>query len=345
MYYGESSEIHAAASENKALWSVGIDSPKFFPPGNVATITRSGLDFVPARTIEASTKSRISNISIHKIVLQQLLNSTQARTCDTPSVAVAFSGGLDSGLIVVLAKSLDRDVTLFSIGMKDSHDLEHAHRAAKELGVPIISRSFDEEQLEQSIRHALWHIEDRNPMKLEVAVAMGWICQIAAEEGYKVVLTGQGGDELFAGYSKFARIYDSKGAQAAKQAVIRSIMESHMTNYSRDEQISAPCRIRIRHPFADWELTRTALSIPIELNLDPRGNSLRKRVLRQSARLAGVPQSIVEAPKRAVQYGSGIHKALSRIAKARNLSVDRFIESMYCEIDWEKCPSMTNFRK
>jgi asparagine synthase (glutamine-hydrolysing) len=345
LYCGESSELYAAASERKALWAIGINSPEFLAPGNVATVNRGRLESVSARRLDAYTKKYFPNNSIHKIVLQQLLNSTEARTCDTSKVAVAFSGGLDSGLIAVLAKSLDLDVMLLSIGMEGSRDLEEADRAAKELRIPITTRSFDEEQLEQSIGHVLWHVEDRNSMKLEVAIAMGWLSQLAAEEGYKVVLTGQGGDELFAGYSRFARIYTSKGPQAARQAVTRSILESHMTNYSRDEQISAPYKIRVRHPFADCELTRIGLSIPIELNLDSGECSLRKKVLRQSARLAGVPQSIAEAPKRAVQYGSGIHKALSRIAKARNLSVDQFIERINHEIDWKKHPLTTNFRK
>jgi len=51
-----------------------------------------------------------------------------------------------------------------------------------------------------------------------------------------------------------------------------------------------------------------------------------------------VPDSIVEAPKRAVQYGSGIHKTLSEIARSRNLPLSQYVEKLYDEISWDRHP-------
>jgi asparagine synthase (glutamine-hydrolysing) len=336
--YGQSAEFYAAASEGKALKNVGVESPEFFPTGNVARITKNGIVFNPERTIVASAEIEISDGSPVAGIHQKLLDSVKACTSDTRNVAVAFSGGLDSGIIATLAKSLGRNITLISVGIKGSYDLDHASEAAHELNTPIISRAFSRCDLEQAARHVMWHIEDKNTMKVEVAIAIGWVAQVAAEEGYKVVLTGQGGDELFAGYAKFARVYKSMGPEAAKNILIRSVLEAHITNYVRDEQVSISYGVRLRHPFADWELTHLALSLPIEANLISENDPLRKRVLRKCARLAEVPESIVEAPKRAVQYGSGIHKALSEIARSRNLPLSQYLEKLYDEISWDRHP-------
>ena len=340
LYYGEDSEFYATASEKKALWSAGITNATFFPPGNVAVVTDGGLSIKSARTIPESKVDSATTGSVAGEIHQRLLDSVRIRTNDTTDVAIAFSGGLDSGYVAYIAKSLDRNIALISVGMKESHDLVHAQQAARKLGIPIISRVFDKEELQQAISQILWCIEDCNPMRVEVAVAIGWIACTAAKEGYKVVLTGQGSDELFAGYARFARILASKGSEAARKAMVKSVVDAHLTNYTRDEQVSNLHRIRLRHPFADWGLTYTALSLPIESNLGVGDISLRKMALRESAKLAGVPRSIVEAPKCAVQYGSGIHKALSEISRTRNLPVNQFLENVYKEISWDRPHSL-----
>jgi asparagine synthase (glutamine-hydrolysing) len=339
LYYGENADFYAAASERKALWNVGVSSAIFFPPGNVATITSKDLILNPTKTIQSPTVTLPSNGHTTSRIYEVLLSSIRARTSDTVDVAVAFSGGLDSGLVSFLAKSLDRNVQLITVGMKNSHDLARAQETSQELSIPITSRVYERDELERAVRQTIWYIEDTNPMKVEVAVAMGWAASVAAEEGFKVMLTGQGGDELFAGYARFARIYALRGPEAAKQAATKSVLEAHMTNHSRDEQVTSPYRARVRHPFADFELAHLALSLPIESNITAPNDRLRKRILRGTARQAGMPRSVIEAPKRAVQYGSGIHKALMKIAKKRNLSIKVFVEKVHDGLSWDTPPA------
>ena len=333
LYYGESDEFYAAASENKALWNIGIGSPNSFPPGHVATVTSESVKLNQVKTISGNV--RIANDSIVKKVHEKIADSINARTGDSAEVAVAFSGGLDSGLVAHIAKSLGKKVTAVSVGIRGSRDLTQAEEGARQLKIPMIRRAFKKEDVENVVKQVLWNIEDANPMKVEVAIAMRWVAEIASEQGFRLVLTGQGGDELFAGYAKFARILGSHGKKIAKEAVVQSIVDAPATNYARDEQVFAPYRLRIRHPFVNWELTQLALSIPIELNIKTANDQLRKRILREAARIAHLPNSIVEAQKRAVQYGSGIHRALSEIAKKNKMSVREFVEKSYDELGLE----------
>jgi asparagine synthase (glutamine-hydrolysing) len=175
-------------------------------------------------------------------------------------------------------------------------------------------------------------------MKVQVAIAMSYVASAAADAGFKVLLTGQGADELFAGYAKFTKTFDSMGPEAAKDAVIKSVCDAHMTNYARDEQVSSPYRIKLRHPFADWRLTEIALSVPITENLCFGDDPLRKRVLRKMGRLAGVPSFIVESRKRAIQYGSGIQKALTEVGNRRNLKLRALLDEEYRHLSWDRLP-------
>jgi len=333
LYYGESDEFYAAASEKKALWNIGIGSPNSLPAGHVATMTNESVALNPVRTITGVVKT--ANDSIVQEVHEQIKNSINARTGDINDVAIAFSGGLDSGLVAHMAKLLGKNVTAVSVGIHGSRDLVLAEEGARQLQIPMIRRSFKKEDVENAVKQVLWNMEDANPMKVEVAIAMRWIAETAAEHGFKVVLTGQGGDELFAGYAKFARILGSQGPKVAEDAMIQSIVDAPATNYARDEQVFAPYRLRLRHPFANWELTQLALSIPIQSNIRTGSDQLRKRILREAARIAHLPSSIVEAPKRAVQFGSGIHRTLSEIAKKKKMSVRQFVEKSYDELGFE----------
>jgi len=299
-------------------------------------VTSESVKLNQVKTVSGNV--RIANDSIVKKVHEQIADSINARTADSAEVAVAFSGGLDSGLVAHIAKSLGKKVTAVSVGIRGSRDLIQAEEGARQLKIPMIRRAFKKEDVENVVKQVLWNIEDANPMKVEVAIAMKWIAEIASEQGFRVVLTGQGGDELFAGYAKFARILGSHGQKIAKEVVVQSIVDAPATNYARDEQVFAPYRLRIRHPFANWELTQLALSIPIELNIKTANDQLRKRILREAARIAHLPTSIVEAPKRAVQYGSGIHRVLSEIAEKNKMSVRQFVEKSYGELRWDRPP-------
>jgi asparagine synthase (glutamine-hydrolysing) len=330
LYYGESDEFYAAASEKKALWNIGIGSPNSLPPGHVATMTNKSVALNPVRTISRSVKT--TNDSIVQEVHDHIVDSINARTSDIDDVAIAFSGGLDSGLVAHIAKLLGKNVTAVSVSIHGSRDLVQAEEGARQLKIPMIQKSFKKEDVENAVKQVLWNMEDTNPMKVEVAIAMRWVAEIASEHCFKVILTGQGGDELFAGYAKYARILGSQGPKQAKEAVIQSIADAPATNYTRDEQVFAPYRLRLRHPFADWKLTQIALSIPIESNIRTASDQLRKRILREAARIAHLPSSMVEAPKRAVQFGSGIHRALSEIAKKKKMSVRQFVEKSYDEL-------------
>jgi len=331
LYYGENETTCAMASERKALWAIGIKNVGSFPLGNLAVITRSGFSFKPIKPITQPSLKRMKMESAAKRLRGLLLKSTEARVTDLERVAVAFSGGLDSSVIAVLAKACGVRVHLVSVGLEDQPEIRFVEEAAEELGLPLHLTTYTPKDVEKVLPRVLWLIEEPNPMKVSVAIPFYWVAETASKLGYKVLLAGQGGDELFGGYQRYLREYAHHGAEAVRDAMYRDVASSYEVNFQRDNQVCAFHKVELRLPFADREIVDFSLSLPVDLKIDSvRG--LRKIILRAVAEMLGMPPFIFNRPKKAIQYATGVDGALRRLARGKGLTSKEYIEKVFNEV-------------
>jgi asparagine synthase (glutamine-hydrolysing) len=162
-------------------------------------------------------------------------------------------------------------------------------------------------------------------MKLSVAIPLHWAAMVAARRGYNVMLCGQGSDELYGGYSKYAQILRTRGRRGLRAQLYRSVVESSQVNYERDDQATSSFPVELRTPFADPDLIRFSLTIPSEFKVKDGDDVTRKWVLREVARRVGVPEDIVWRRKKAIQHGTGVEKAIIKLAKSRGVRPDEYI--------------------
>jgi asparagine synthase (glutamine-hydrolysing) len=129
-----------------------------------------------------------------------------------------------------------------------------------------------------------------------------------------VILTGSGAEELFAGYDRHWQCF-LKGGDLKKM-----LSDELKALYSKDlknaEFIASANHCELRYPFLDMRVIELATSLKPELNLSKQGE--KKRALKAVSRELGLPEDVIERPKKAMQYGSGIHKML---LKARRKSL------------------------
>jgi asparagine synthase (glutamine-hydrolysing) len=90
--------------------------------------------------------------------------------------------------------------------------------------------------------------------------------------------------------------------------------------------------VDLRLPFVDSDVVRFSLSVPASLKIESARDKLRKRILRQVARNLGIPLSIAERPKKAVQFSSGVDKALKLLANKKGFTQRSYIESVFKQI-------------
>ena len=329
LYYSHTKRLTAFASERKALWRIDAGEVQRVPPGHILTLADSGIREMKTvefkRPVERKTTLSHASAQLRKL----LTHSIRRITNGVDKVAVAFSGGLDSALTGALAKKRGTNVEAVSVGLVGSSELSTVERFAKLLDLPITVETFQSDSLEKDVRRILWLIEEPNLMKVSVAVPLHWAARVAARRGCRVMLCGQGSDELYGGYAKYARTLGTKGRGALVKELYRSVIESSQINYERDDQACAPLDVELRTPFSDTDLIRFSLSIPSKFKVKDENDVTRKWVLRDVAKSEGLPDEIVWRRKKAIQHGTGVENAIRTLAKRQSLPVDVYLSKLY----------------
>ena len=114
------------------------------------------------------------------------------------------------------------------------------------------------------------------------------------------------------------------------------ISNMYKNNLERDMKICNFHGVNLCLPFATSEIVEFALKLPLELKLEKNPTSLRKLVLRQVGRDLGLPESIAEKPKKAIQYSTGVNKVLKKIAKRKKMTLSEYVNTLFLNKITEK---------
>ncbi|MCJ7613377.1 asparagine synthetase B [Candidatus Bathyarchaeota archaeon] len=329
LYYGENGSVCALASERKALWKLGLDDVKSFPPGHLAVVDAHGFSFSPVKALHMPPIKRVSLETAAQALHLLLLGSTRKRVSDLDEVAVAFSGGVDSSVVAALAKDAGLEVQLVAVGLEDQPEVMFAQEAAEALELPLHFQTYTVDELEATLAKALWLTEESGLVGACVAVPFYWTAEAASKLGYPVLLAGQGADELFGGYKRYLTEYARSGDEAVREIMFRDVVNAYSDNFQRDNQVCAYHGVELRLPFIDCDVVDFALRLPLRLKLNSAEDLLRKRVLRRVARNLDIPDFIADKPKKAIQYTTGVTKAIKRKAKTEGLTLREYITEIY----------------
>lgn len=332
LYFSRTRTLLALASERKALWKIRLTHVKRVPPGHLCSLDVRGFTETLAAQLPRH-KQRTMTVHEASSQLARLLTRSIRRTTKAVErVSVAFSGGLDSAVTAALAKDAHPKVELVSVGLSGSPELLTVEKYARELGLPVTVEAFSPDSLEGYVRRVVWLIEEPNLMKVSVAVPLHWAAMVAARRGCDVMLCGQGSDELYGGYYKYAKTLDNRGRRALAAELYRSVVQAAEVNYERDDQATSPFGVELRTPFADLDVIRFSLAMPLDLKVKPGNDLTRKWVLRNVARNMGLPEDIVWRRKKAIQHGTGVENAIRKLAKARNLTAEAYLSKIHEEV-------------
>jgi len=329
LYYGETTDLSALASERKALWKIGIKEAHSFPPGHLANVDKHGFKFKPAKTL-VHTKTRQMTMQAATKKLSSLLQkSIKQRISGLEEIAVAFSGGLDGTIIALLAKKFGVEVHLVSVSLKNQPEIEHAKKAAEALNLPLHIHLYSEKAVEKVLPKVLWLIEDANPVKTSIGIPVFWTAEKTSKMGFRVMLTGQGADELFGGYKRYSNDYMRYGEESVQKTIFNDIAGMYENNFERDSKICNFHNVELRLPFAAYQLAKFAAKLPLQLKIESPNDMLRKTVLRKMAEDIGLPRFIVKKPKRAIQYATGVNKVIKKLAKKKGYSTREYLQKMF----------------
>lgn len=240
-------------------------------------------------------------------VLVSILRNLKCRE----NSAIAFSGGLDSGILAYIFK--DCAPSLYTVGVEDSKDFENAKSAANALGMPLKLIEINEFDILEGILFLKRIEPDINAVEISFELPLYFVCSNADE---RTVYTGQGSDELFGGYHKYL-----ENRKLMKEDLKKLLEKTR----PREIKISTLLGKELVTPYLDSKIMEFAANLPMEMKIR---NGVRKWVLREAARILGVPEEIANREKKAAQYGSGIWKMMKKMAKERGQSVEEFVKSL-----------------
>lgn len=221
-------------------------------------------------------------------------------------VGIAFSGGVDSTLLAKICAMLGKSALLITVGFPGSHDIDFSKRIATILGQPQRITEIDVNDFRIKINHIRSLINCDNTSHIENCIAYHYIAQVAKLEKLPVVLSANGCDELFCGYNSFRLAYEN-GYEA-----LNALMDQKIANedvlVKEITTTAGEFGIAVRQPFLDPDFVAFAKTIPTDYKIRGSDDMLRKHVLREMALELGVPRESAMKPKKALQYGSLIHK-------------------------------------
>jgi len=250
-------------------------------------------------------------------------NAVSNSLADASRVVIPFSGGVDSALIATVAKKKmerehsggkneKRELFLVCVGAAEgSQDIEAAEISARELGLRLEKRILTEKKILELYKKCAKIAPKEGFLKVELLVPLYECCEFAKEKKAHVLLLGSGAEELFAGYDRHYMHADEGGdVDALLKKEFAALGKGDITLFSNLAHAFG-CEMRL--PFMDKEFASAVLQIPASRKLGDR--RMKKELLREIAKELGCPQSALARPKKAMQYGSGIHRVLMRKRK------------------------------
>ena len=291
LYYAFVKNNFYCASEVKALVDIKGIEIKEFPPGHFYFNGK----FQKYFNTQILKNEKIDNFDA-------LLNAAVKKRVQTNlPIAVFLSGGVDSSLIMELATRYHTDVTALILGSPGSADYKAAVQlcAMKNWKYHIVDPAIDyEEELDQLI----YFLETYDPNIVRHAFANHILSKFAHERNFKIILTGEGADELFAGYNEFLSLHPSKINKGCR-LLLNSMSKG---NLMRVDKMAMRHTVETRCPFFDIELIDLAMSIPGENKISDKNVQKTTKFILRTLAEKYLPEDIAWREKVPFANGAGM---------------------------------------
>jgi len=292
------------------LAAVEREDVLLLPPGHLLT-----------RTEIAPFESRIGEaartiVSHDPKALDRLLAAAvEARLPPGLDVATTFSGGIDSTLVTHYARQVRPETPGYFLGDARAPDYDYAARYADKTGLDLRQVALDEggDPLAQ-LGAVVATLESFEPGEVRNGVCGYLLAHRLHEDGFRVILTGEGADELFAGYAPLALAF-ADGDEAGAFTRDQCIGMMHRTCLQRLDRTSMRFEVEAREPFLDPSLIAYALTLHGHELVDRVGGALRGKLpLRELWALYPdqLPQAIRDRRKTAMNEGTGFDQSPTR---------------------------------
>ncbi|ALM48267.1 asparagine synthetase B [Flavobacterium psychrophilum] len=281
LYYGldERGRIYFS-SEMKAITDQ-CRSFSTFPPGHYYT-PQTG--FVKYYRPEWEDASKAAEAVDYEVVRDTLTQAVEKRLMSDVPIGVLLSGGLDSSLTSSIASRLLKDsgkkLHSFSIGLTpDAPDAVAARKVAEFLGTEHHEIHFTIEEGIEILDKLVWHLETYDVTSIRASTPMYFLSKAITDLGIKVVLSGEGADEIFGGYLYFR---NAPSAAEFQKETIERVQKLFTADLLRADKSTMAHGLEARVPFLDKKFLEMAIKIKPEEKQPKTYNGVEKYILRKA---------------------------------------------------------------
>ena len=305
LYEGRKDDLVLFASEIKALEGIA-DYVREFPAGHYYS---SNTGYIPYYDIPDNASYERDIKTITTGLRKRLTRAVKKRLMSDVPLGVFLSGGIDSSIIASIARRHFERLNSFSVGMKNSPDLMYARRVADFLGTDHHEYVYDQNEVMEILPEVIYHLESFDQALVRSAIPTFFVSRLASNY-VKVILTGEGSDELFAGYRYFEEI-DKE--ESLHDESVRILSGLHNLNLQRVDRMTMAHSIEGRVPFLDLDLVEYALKIDPQLKMT-REDRMEKWLLR-GAFTGYLPDEVLWRTKMEFADGCGSSSLIARYAE------------------------------
>lgn len=318
LYYGYHNDTMFFSSELGAMSLAGVAEVHEFPNGHYYTPEKG---FVRYYRIPKTAATPLRDIDeVCDRIRKTFTASVKKRLLADPEVPVGSfcSGGLDSSIVAAIAAEEIPNLHTFVVGMRDeqgneSDDFIAARKAAGHIGSTHHELAFTEAEYYQALSEVIGKLESYDPSLVRCAVPCYFTCKLAAEH-VTVVLTGEGADELFAGYHYMKHFPLDELNEEGR----RCTENLHNINLQRADRMGMYFNLELRVPFLDVALIDLAMQIAPELKIMAQedGSKIEKWIFRKAFADSGLlPEEILWRYKVQYTQGAGCESLGERLAE------------------------------
>ena len=278
------------ASELKALEGECERYEPFLPghlwwsrePGMKRWYTRDWMEYEAVKDGPASTLA----------VREALMDAVKRQLMSDVPYGVLLSGGLDSSVISAIAEKysamrIEDDsrtrawwprLHSFAVGLKGAPDLEKARRVAEHIGTVHHEINYTIQEGLDALRDVIYYTETYDVTTIRASTPMYLLARVIKSMGIKMVLSGEGADEIFGGYLYFHKAPD---ARAFHEETVRKLSKLHLYDCLRANKSLSAWGVEGRVPFLDKEFLDVAMRLNPEAKMCP-GTTIEKRIVREA---------------------------------------------------------------
>ncbi len=310
LYYTIKDKTLYIAPEIKAL--TDLDSPiKEAPPGSYYERGKGWIRYYNLPKV--FKKNQLSLQQAEEKMRHLLWLAVEERITNVENLGVYLSGGLDSSVVAALASEISSEqINTYTVGVKGSKDIEYASIVTERIGSNPHVYTYELDEMLEILPSVIYHLESFDCAYVRSSIPNFIAARQAAADGRSVMLTGEGSDEIFAGYSYLKTLDSEKEITAEIENFIKNLSR---TGLQRVDRMNSAHGLECRVPFLKPALLELVQQFPLDWKLhDFEDEPVDKWILRRAFE-EELGSKVAWREKEQFDQGSGSSDMLTAVAE------------------------------